>query len=120
MLVLCLMTYDAEIVSDAGSLFVRTLWHCEKSDSLVMLLLEEGYDLVAGAAAACDSDVGSSLFVVLALAACFHCTLCVMHSVMLMTLQQGSLMVCRDVDLVMAMVQDVTPKYLWFSGRWSW
>ena len=57
------MTYDAETVSDAGSLFVRTLWHCEKSDSLVMLLLVEGYDLVAGAAAAaaaCDSDVGSS------------------------------------------------------------
>ena len=114
------MTYDAETVSDAGSLFVRTLWHCEKSDSLVMLLLEEGYDLVAGAAAAaCDSDVGSSLFVALALPVCFHCTLCVMHSVMLKTLQ-GSLMVCRDAELVMAMDQDVTPKYLWFSGRWSW
>jgi len=113
------MTYDAVTVSGAGSLFVRSLWHCEKSDSLVMLLLEEGYDLVGWAAVACDSDVGSSLFVALALPVCFRCTLCVMHSVMLKTLQ-GSLMVCRDAELVMAMDQDVTSKYLWFSGRWSW
>jgi hypothetical protein len=84
-----------------------------------MLLLVEGYDLVAGAAAAYDSDADSSLFVALELPVCFHCTMCVMHSVMLRT-PQGSLMVHRDVELVMAVDQEVTPKHLWFSGRWSW
>ena len=84
-----------------------------------MLLLVEGYDLVAGAAVACDSDADSSLFVALELPVCFHCTLCVMHSVMLKTLQ-GPLMVHRDAEFVMVVDLDVTPKHLWFSGRWSW
>jgi H+/Cl- antiporter ClcA len=73
----------------------------------------------AAAAAAYDSDAGSSLFVAQELPICFHCTLCVIHSVMLKTLQ-GSLMVHRDAELVTVVDQDVTPRHLWFSGRWSW
>lgn len=54
-----------------------------------MQLLVEGYDPVVevavAAAAAYDSDAGSSLFVALELTVCFHCILCVTHFVMLKT-----------------------------------
>lgn len=74
--------------------------------------------VAAAAAVACDSDAGSLLFVSLELSVYFHCTLCVMHFVMVKILL-GSLMVSRDVELVMAVDQDLTLKLLWFSGRQS-
>jgi hypothetical protein len=57
-----------------------------------MQLLAEGYDpvvevaaVVVAAAAAYDSDVGSSLFVTLEQPVCYHCILCVTHFVTLKT-----------------------------------
>jgi hypothetical protein len=72
----------------------------------------------AAAAVAYDSGAGSLLFVALEPSVYFHCTLCVMHFVMVKILL-CSLTVSRDAEFVMAVDQDVTLELLWFSGRQS-
>lgn len=78
----------------------------------------EDYGPVDEGVVACDSDAGSLLFVALQPSVYSRCTLCVMHFVMVKILL-GSLMVSRDVELVMTVDQDVTLELLWFSGRQS-